>query len=359
MKIAYITDVVYPFVKGGAEKRIFEMGRRLAAQHDVHVFGMKWWKGATDLEMDGMTLHGICKPSSLYAGDRRSIAQALRFASSLRPILSYDLDVIDCSQFPYVHCFPARAFSTLRGVPFVITWHEFWGDYWYKYLGRLGALGELTEKAAVKLADQIIAVSKSTQEKLAGLAKAVALVPNGADIKWIDSVAPSERSFDVLFVGRLIPEKNVDILMQAVPEGMTLGIVGAGPEQKSLTALSHELNVNATFISSLRYEELIGVIKAANALVLPSSREGFGIVALEALACGTPVITSSATNNAAQDLVDHGVNGFIVDPVPVAIKEALLRADKKKMSFAAKESAAHFDWNDLCKKLCAVYNSLT
>ena len=359
MRIAYITDVVYPFVKGGAEKRIFEMGRRLAAQHEVHVFGMKWWKGAKDIEMDGMTLHGICEPSRLYAGDRRSIAQALRFASSLRPILHYDLDVIDCSQFPYLHCFPARAFSKLRGVPFVITWHEFWGDYWYKYLGRLGAFGEFTEKAAVKLADQIIAVSKSTQEKLAGLAKAVALVPNGADIKWIDSVAPSERSFDVLFVGRLVPEKNADILMQAVPEGMTVGIVGDGPELKRLTALSRELKVNATFVSSLRYEELIGVIKAANALVLPSSREGFGIVALEALACGTPVITSSAKNNAAQDLVDHGVNGFVVDPVPEAIKEALLRADKKKMSLAAKESAAHFDWNDLCKKLCAVYHSLT
>lgn len=359
MKIAYITDVVYPFVMGGAEKRIFEMGRRLAAQHEVHVFGMKWWKGAKDIEMDGMTLHGICKPSHLYAGDRRSIAQALRFASSLRPILRYDLDVIDCSQFPYLHCFPTRAFSTLRDMPFVITWHEFWGEYWHQYLGRLGVFGELTEKTAVMLADQIIAVSKSTQEKLAGLAKAVTLVPNGADIKWIDSVEPSERSFDVLFVGRLIPEKNVDILMQAVPAGMTVGIVGDGPEEKKLTALSRELNVSATFISSLRYEELIGVIKAANALVLPSNREGFGIVALEALACGTPVITSSAKNNAAQDLVDHGVNGFVVDPVPEAIKDALLCADKEKMSLAARESAAHYDWNDLCKKLCAVYHSLT
>jgi glycosyltransferase involved in cell wall biosynthesis len=359
MNIAYVSDVVYPFVTGGAEKRIYEMGKRLAAHDEVHIFGMKWWEGEKDIDLDGLHVHGICKPLSLYAGERRSFQEAVRFAGSLSPLAAYDLDVIDCNQFPYLHCFPSKLISRLKGIPLVITWHEFWGDYWYEYLGRLGAFGEFTEKAAVKLADQIIAVSKSTQQKLAGLAKAVALVPNGTDIKWIDSVAPSERSFDVLFVGRLIPEKNADILLQAVPEGMTVGIVGDGPEHKKLTALSRELNVNATFVSSLRYEELIAVIKAAHALVLPSSREGFGIVALEALACGTPVITSSAKNNAAQDLVDHGVNGFIVDPVPEAIKEALLRADKKKMSLAAKESAAHFDWNSLCKKLCAVYHSLT
>ena len=90
MKIAYISDVVYPFVKGGAEKRIYEMGKRLAAHHEVHIFGMKWWKGEKDIDMDGMTLHGICKPSACMSeiGDlSRSFAvcRQLETDTPLRP----------------------------------------------------------------------------------------------------------------------------------------------------------------------------------------------------------------------------------------------------------------------------------
>jgi glycosyltransferase involved in cell wall biosynthesis len=359
MNIGYVSDVVYPFVKGGAEKRIYEMAKRLATNDEVHIFGVKWWEGENDIELNGIHLHGVCKPLSLYAGEKRSFREAARFALSLGPILRYDLDVIDCNQFPYLHCFPSKLISRLNGTPLVITWHEFWGDYWYEYLGDFGFFGKLTERAALRLADKVVAVSEVTKKQLQRFRTDSALVPNGVDIAFIDSVAPAEISIDALFVGRLIPEKNVDMLIRAMPTNRTLCIVGEGPEKESLVQLSKRVNAKVNFVSGLPYEDLISVMKAANSLVLPSNREGFGIVALEALACGTPVITSNAPKNAAKELIVDGVNGFLAGRSVDEIRTALGEVDKQQMHGAAKASAASFDWNALSIELRTLYRALT
>jgi len=358
MNIAFVSDVVYPFVKGGAEKRIYEIGKRLAVDDEVHIFGVKWWPGERDIDLDGMHIHGTCKPLSLYTGRRRSFREAIRFAGSLTKLSAYDIDVIDCNQFPYVHCFSSKLISRIKSIPLVITWHEFWGDYWYQYLGTVGYFGKLTEIAAMRLPDRIVAVSGSTKEILDHYKKNSVLVPNGVDISFIDSVAPAEVSVDALFVGRLISEKNVDLIIRALPEHSTLCIVGDGPEKERLVRLSRKVNARVCFASGLSYEQLISVMKASNSLVLPSIREGFGIVALEALACGTPVITSNAKRNATKELIKDGENGFLISAAVDEIKRALSEVDKRRMSFAAKASALSFDWNVLSAKLRAIYESL-
>jgi glycosyltransferase involved in cell wall biosynthesis len=358
MNIAFVSDVVYPFIKGGAEKRIYEMGKRLATEDEIHIFGVKWWRGENDIDLEGMHLHGICKPLRLYVGRRRSVREAMRFAASLDELSAYNIDIIDCSQFPYLHCFPSKLISRIKGIPLVITWHEFWGDYWYQYLGSLGYFGKLIERATLQLADQVIAVSAATKEILDQHKKNAVLVPNGVDIAFIDSVASAEISIDALFVGRLISEKNVDLVIRALPAHSTLCIVGDGPEKERLVRLSKEVNARVCFASGLSYEQLISVMKASNSLVLPSVREGFGIVALEALACGTPVITSNAKKNAAKELINHGENGFLVSATVDDIKSALSEVDKQRMSHAAKASAAAFDWNILSPQLRTAYETL-
>ena len=358
MKIAYVTDVIYPFVKGGAEKRIYEVSKRLVADNEVHIFGIKWWEGHNDIVVDGINIHGICKPQKLYSGEKRSFSEAFQFALSLRPMFKYDLDIIDCNQFPYLHCFPAKLIAKVKSASMVITWHEFWGDYWYEYLGRSGTIGKVVEKSTMKLADTIIAVSKNTEKDLNRFVKNVTVIPNGVDLGLISSIKPSEKMYDVLFVGRLIPEKNVDLLLKSMPRNKSLGIIGEGPEREKLIRLSKELGTNVTFESGLPYEELIGLMKSADTLILPSCREGFGIVALESLASGTPVITVNSKTNAAKDLITNGKNGFIVDLNPKAIESAILNIDKANMSKTAQSSVTDYDWDITSNKILNVYRSL-
>ncbi len=358
MKIAYVTDVIYPFVMGGAEKRIYEVSKRLVAENEVHIFGVKWWKGHDDIIIDGINIHGICKAQKLYSGGKRSFSEAFQFALSLRPMFKYNLDIIDCNQFPYLHCFPARLVAKVKRAPLVVTWHEVWGDYWYEYLGRSGIIGNVVEKSTMKLADTIIAVSKNTKEALNHFVKNVTVIPNGVDLGLIDSIKPTKKMYDLLFVGRLIPEKNVDLLLRSMPQDKSLGIIGEGPELERLVRLSKELGTNVTFKSGLPYEELIGLMKSADALVLPSSREGFGIVALESLASGTPVITVNSKTNAAKELVTNGINGFIVDLNPEAVNSAILKIDKTTMSEKARGSVTDYDWDITSNEILNVYKSL-
>jgi glycosyltransferase involved in cell wall biosynthesis len=209
------------------------------------------------------------------------------------------------------------------------------------------------------VADKVIAVSEATKEQLACLKEDIALVPNGVDIAFIDSVAPAEIAADALFVGRLIREKNVDLLIRALPADATLCIIGDGPEKESLVQLAKDVNATVQFVRTLSYTDLISVMKAANSLVLPSAREGFGIVALEALACGTPVITTNVERNAARALITQGKNGFLVAPTEGEIRSALSAIDKNRMYHAAKASAVPFDWNTLSNKLRTIYEALT
>ncbi len=371
LKIAYVYDAVYPWVKGGVEKRIHEVSVRLAERgHEVHVYGMRCWDGPATIERDGVTLHGVCPGEGLYIDGRRTVPQALRFGKAvLRPILSSGADVVDCQNFPYFSCFAAKAASVRRGFPLVVTWHEVWGDYWYDYLGRRGVFGKAVERLAAGLTDHHVAVSPSTARALAGLGVAgpVPVVPNGIDLARIAAVAPAAEEWDVIFTGRLIRDKNVDLLLRAlvtvreeVPDLRAL-IVGDGPERPALEALARDLGLAVTFAGFLPdYDAVIAAMKASRVFVLPSTREGFGIAALEAMACGVPVVTTDHPGNAARDLVVPGVNGYRCSLTPEALSDKIHRVLEEDPcpKEACTEFARHYDWKEVAEQLERLYRKL-
>jgi glycosyltransferase involved in cell wall biosynthesis len=361
MKIAFVYDVIYPFVKGGVEKRVWELAVRLTQRgHEVHIIGMKFWEGNADIVHEGVTLHGICPAKSLYTGGRRTIGEPLYFSIHLLPFLAkHKFDIIDCQQFPYFPCFIVKYLTFLQKTSFVITWHEVWGDYWYTYLGSAGLFGKWIERRVSRLTRNVITVSATTARNLEALGYSgeLRIIPNGVDLPGINAIQPHQESSDILFVGRLIPEKQVDLLVKAVAilyqemPDCRLSIIGDGPEQASIAAIIHEsrLENNVTLIGFREsHDEIIARMKSSKIFVLPSMREGFGIAALEALACGLPVVTLDHPANAVRDLISNQT-GFLSSASPEdladKIKEALRIHTTMKPACIA--SAQSYDWNTI------------
>ena len=375
MKLAFVYDAIYPWVKGGAEKRIYELGWRLVQEgHEVHVFGVKWWDGADIIKNEGMVLHGVCNKMELYVHGRRSISEAIIFSIELIPHLFKEkFDLIDVSVFPYFSCFSVKFVSVLKRTPVIFTWHEVWGDYWYEYMGRFGYFGKLVENIVSKLTSRSIAVSEMTKNGLGSLgiaAENIHIVPNGIDIKIISSIKPAVDTCDIIFVGRLIKEKNADLLIKAMdhvkkvlPDIMCY-IIGDGPERERLSGLVSEygLSNNVRFFGFMDYNDIIAHMKSSRALVIPSSREGFGMVVIEAYACGVPVITVRGPRNAACGLVNEKT-GFVVnldarelgETICVLMKDAALQ---KKLSESTLEAAKDHDWDLVSRQLMSVYSKL-
>jgi glycosyltransferase involved in cell wall biosynthesis len=372
MKVAFVSDVIYPYVKGGVEKRVWELAVRLAHRgREVHLFGMKFWDGEDILIREGVFLHGVCPAQKLYAGGRRTIWQALSFSMHLLlPLLKERFDIIDCQQFPYFSCFSAKFISNLKKTPLVITWHEVWDDYWYEYLGWKGSGGKITERLIAMLTPHIVAVSVTTMNNLRSLGcrGRITIIPNGVDLQRIRSIVPSHEIADIIFVGRLIKEKHVDLLVRAFgilsaeqPE-LRLLIIGEGPEQDAITKIIQELSLeDRIFLRGFQVEhdEIIAQMKSAKVFVIPSTREGFGITALEALVCGIPVVTVNHPANAIRDLITEK-NGFTCslseEDLAETISIALQRHAEMKNDCVA--SASAFDWEKITSDIERYYLSV-
>ena len=373
MKIAYVYDAVYPWVKGGAEMRVWEISRRLVERgHEVHLFGVKWWDGKDTIERDGVYLHGICRVKNLYTKNgNRSIKEALYFGCEVfKPLLKKDFDIIDVSEFPYFSCFSSKAVSTWKKESLVVTWHEVWDDYWYEYMGTKGIFGKIIERAAARLTDNIIAVSKSTKNDLEriGVRTEIEIIPNGIDFGKIERIRASDLESDIIFTGRLIREKNVNVLIKAVSlvseefPDVRCVIIGDGPERRELEKLVLDLGLgdNIEFIGFLEdYDDVISHMKSSKVFVLPSTREGFGIAALEANACGLPVVTVNHGRNAACDFINNG-NGFICELSEGDVAEKILRglSERKSMGRRCIERAKGYDWDGIVVDLRRMYEGL-
>ena len=370
MKIALVYDAIHPYVVGGVEKRNWEIATRLVQRgHEVTLFGMKFWEGDRVFYSEGVRLWGVCPAQQFYTNGRRSIKQAIYFGYKVFPALSEEtFDVIDVANFPYFPCFSAKLSSILKKSTLVITWHEVWGRYWYKYLGLSGAFGQLVERTTSLLTANMVTNSETTKRQLAKIAgsKNVRVIPNGVDIEYIDRIVPSPERPDVLFAGRLIKEKNVDLLIRSIgilrethPAVQCL-IVGDGPEREGLEQLVGELDLNSNvqftgFADN--WSEVLSYMKSSKVFVLPSVREGFGMVVLEANACGLPVITVRHPQNAACDLVVDGQTGYIAEFSEQDVSEKVVQVidQKEKWASDCMALAQGYDWNEITSETEAYY----
>jgi len=376
MRIAFVYDTSYPGTKGGVEKRVWELARRLAGRgHEVHLLVPHAWDGSARIEREGVVLRGVCRSRPLYASSgRRAVWPALVHALGVLRLLRRErFDLIDC-QIP-AHLATLAAWSVARGRPqakFVITWHEAWDQSWIEEMGLLGHVGRRVEALVARLPGSHTAVSAHTAETLAGLGrKAEAVIPPGVEPTAVE-VSPRGGAYsDILFVGRLVPTKNLGLLIDSVAALVNSGlrpkvlVVGDGPyrelweDQVARQGLAAMIEFAGSLETS---DELVGVLRGSRVLALPSVREGYGMIALEAAAHGVPVVTVNHPRNAARHLVQHGVTGLCVPPTTAefsAALQAVLEDDglRDRLGEAARQSAGAVTWDVAVDDTEAMYQA--
>lgn len=371
-KIVFVSDAIYPYMKGGKEKRLHEITKRLAVMgHDVHICTMHWWNepGESRLEA-GVHLDAICKYHPMYRGDRRTISEGIIFGLACFKLLRVRFDILDVDHMPFFPVLSAWFVCTVRRRKLYATWHEALSrQEWVNYMGRSGEIASLIERLCIRLPYCITAASAHTKELLAtihGRAHRVALVPSGIDTLLLRKVQSAPINCDVLYVGRLVKDKNVDKLIDAVSlithtkPAVQCVVIGDGVEKPRLQAQvsRQNLQANVTFLEPLpKAADVYAYMKAAKVFCSPSMREGFGIVSLEALGCGTPVITIDSPTNAARHLVQDGENGSIVSLKPAALADAISHWVSLAQKPDTSAWVAGHDWRQLALKQAEVYSA--
>ncbi|CAB4863305.1 unannotated protein [freshwater metagenome] len=315
------------------------------------VYTMKWWDDAPP--SGPISYEAISRRYAMYQGERRSILQAGMFALSTFKMLWKKYDVIEADQMPYLQLFPLRIVATLRRVPLVVTWHEVWGsEYWRAYLGRAGFIGSYIERLASKIPSVIAVVSEGSAERLRQMGVApdkILVLPNALDRDELSRVMPSTMAPTILSVGRLVGHKRVDLTLRALQQipGTTLGIIGTGPEYDRLIQLSKELGVahRVTFFGNVAdHGAVLGLVKGATVVSLPSEREGFGMAVAEALGLGTPVVSSNHSDNEAKNLISDGTTGSVIATGEVS--ELVAALNFWLTASLNKDTISNSFWND-------------
>ncbi len=249
-------------------------------------------------------------------------------------------DAVHTASFPYFSVLAAAAARPGRGFRLVVDWHEVWSrEYWREYLGPAGVLGWWVQSRCARVRQRAFCFSRLHARRLLECGGPQAEVLEGEYAGPLDRTDPAAAEPVVVFAGRLIPEKRAPALAPAValarkriPE-LRCAIYGDGPDRGLVERQPVELH---GFVPP---DEVTAALRRALCLVLPSRREGYGLIVVEAAALGTPSVLVGAADNAATELIEEGVNGFVARSAsPRDLADAVLRVHEGGMEL--RESTA-------------------
>ncbi len=374
MRIAFFSDTYHPYVSGviasmdSFRKHLEERG------HEVFVlvpeYPEKTRKGAKAervLEMFSLPVPGY---------DRFRIATPI----SRDDFRDLNFDVVH-THSPFIMGRIGARFAERRDIPLIFTCHSLYPEY-SRYFSFLDSVVEsVIEDYVVQYCnrcDLVLSPSHHVNRVLKewGVRSSLEVMPTGVEVGHFQSGdhrwarerfgIPKDRNL-LLFVGRLGKEKNLAFLIRSFAllqrdDGLShhLLLVGDGPERERLRELAQEEGVasRVTFAGELGHDKVIDCYHGADLFVFPSRVETQGLVLVEAMAAGLPVVAVEAA--ATEEVVVHGRHGLVVSPHPEDFASAVNRLAtgkelRQKMQRYALQRAEDFSTDRLSDKLEDIY----
>ena len=368
MKIAFFTETFLPKVDGIVTRLTKTVQNLVEAGDEVLIFCPE---GAPPRYMGAEVVGVPAMPLPLYpelklALPRPAVSEALeRFAPDLVHVVN-----------PAVLGLGGIWLAKTRGLPLVASYHTHLPKYLEHYgMGMLEPLLWELLKAAHNQARLNLCTSTAMVEELAGKGiQHTALWQRGVDTELfrpeLRSQAMRARLHGgqadtgnlLLYIGRLSAEKQIERIrpvLEAMPQAR-LALVGDGPHRQQLER--HFEGTATTFVGYLAGEELAAAYASGDAFLFPSSTETLGLVLLEAMAAGCPVV--GANRGGIPDIVSDGENGCLYDPDdPTSLIRAVERllgdpAGRSELRQAARQEAERWGWAGATEQLRGYYRQV-
>lgn len=390
MKILMVSWEYPPVVIGGLGRHVHHLSTALAAAgHEVVVLSRRptgtdpSTHPSTDEVVDGVRVIAAAHdPHEFTFGDDMMAWTLAMGHAMVRAGLSINKrgshrpwrpDVVHAHDWLVAH--PAIALAQFYDVPMVSTIHATEaGRHSGWVTGAISRQVHAVESWLVRESDSLITCSASMADEITELfgpgLSAITVIRNGIDAaRWpFAPRRPRRGPAELLYLGRLEYEKGVHEAIAALARvrrthpGTSLTIAGEGTQQAWLVeqARKHRVLKATTFVGHLEHEALLAVLHRADAAVLPSHYEPFGIVALEAAAAGTPLVTSNV--GGLGEAVLHGQTGVSCAPRDVAALADAIRsvlddpaAAQRRARAARQRLTSDFDWATVAQETAQVY----
>jgi len=341
MQICLVYDLFSPYTIGGAERWYRDLAERLAQEgHQVTYLTMRHWAKSERVDVPGVDVVAVAPGAAFYTeSGRRRITPALRFGLGVLRHLTREgdrYDVVHTASFPYFSLLAAAFARRRHRFRIVVDWFEVWSsEYWREYLGPVaGAVGFIVQRRCIRIRHEALCYSQLFARRLVEQGVRGEVTVLGGIYAGPGGTPPEPAEPVVVFAGRHIPEKQVAALVPAIARARARvpdlrgELFGDGPARPEVLRSIAESGLDGAveapgFVSA---DRLRGSLRRALCLALPSRREGYGLVVIEAAALGVPSVIVRAPDNAATELVEESVNGAIADSAePEELAAAILR----------------------------------
>lgn len=350
MKILMPAMHYWPVI-GGIETWTKEIAERLSDKAEIFVVTGKV-KGQPGKEgKNGLKIFR----TSLFPLTNLSHSPLIYTLSLLPFIFLRSLTLIKKEKIELLHChgflssFLGYLLAKITNIRYIATVQRLETKHWLKKKVYINASCCIGSSFAVKKYFQEIGC------------KNIEVIPNGIDLQRFRNLDHSKNGFVVMTVARLEKVKGIEYLIRAI-KNFQLLIIGEGSERKNLETLVKELNLQdkVKFLGEIPNQEVPQYLAKASCFVLPSLKEGFGIVILEAMAAGVPVIATNV--GGIPDIVEHEHTGILVEKGNAEqIAEAIEKiysneALRETLIRNATSNLEKYNWNNIIQQVLNIYH---